>query len=375
MCSLLCQAIIHAARGRKQIVLACASSGIAATNLPGAGTAHSIFKIPVTNLNKDSTLGISYQSGRADLMRLVDLMLWDEVSMAHRNAIEAVDRTLRFLRGIDLPFGGVRVVVMGDYWQIPPVVKNGNRAKIMRATMLMSPLWRHFDTVELKVNMRVQLALRELGAARAAELKNWDDYLMRIANGTEPTIGNDLTQIPKELLLPRLSNGDRAGVRELIQYTYGSHPPHLPEEPGSSSTPTDREIYVEQVRASSKFYSARAILTGTNKDVTRLNDTVMDTLSGEQQCFLSADSVEQDESDRAVYTTEFLNTLEFSGTPPHALKLKLGSVCMLLRNLSSRNGLCNGTRILITKMGPRVISGVILTGPLVYQLILYYVTN
>ena len=61
-------------------------------------------------------------------------------------------------------------------------------------------------------------------------------------------------------------------------------------------------------------------------------------------------------------TTEFLNSINLSGLPPHLLIVKVGAVMMLLRNLNPKKGMCNGTRILITKTSTRLLHGVILTG-------------
>ena len=171
-------------------------------------------------------------------------------------------------------------------------------------------------------------------------------------------------QIPENLFLPKKSDGDDAGPDELLTYVYGAQPPHLPVQPASSSTTVERQNYTTKVNEAVKFYSDKTILTATNKEVTRLNERVMDRLQGDEKIFCSADSVDQDNAASAAYTTEFLNCLEFSGVPPHRLQLKLGCVIMLLRNLCNRDGLC---RILLTKMGHRVLQGIILTGKYKYM--------
>ena len=74
------KALLHSARSRGQIAIACASSGIAATLLPKGQTAHSAFKIPVENLSRDSTCNIGGRSGRARLMRKIALVIWDEAA-------------------------------------------------------------------------------------------------------------------------------------------------------------------------------------------------------------------------------------------------------------------------------------------------------
>ncbi len=68
----------------------------------------------------------------AELVRKADLIIWDEASMMHRRAFEAVDRTLRDLmqlddaEGTEKIFGGKTVVLGGDFQQILPVVPKGD---------------------------------------------------------------------------------------------------------------------------------------------------------------------------------------------------------------------------------------------------------
>lgn len=63
-----------------------------------------------------------------------------------------------------------------------------------------------------------------------------------------------------------------------------------------------------------------------------------------------------------MHTPEFLNTIVASGLPNHKLRLKVGVPVMLLRNLDLQNGLCNGTRLIITRMGKYVLEGKEISG-------------
>ena len=65
--------------------------------------------------------------------------------MAHRHAIEAVDRLFRDVCKIDGPFGGKVVVFGGDFRQILPVVPKGNRGDIVDACIGSSYLWPILD--------------------------------------------------------------------------------------------------------------------------------------------------------------------------------------------------------------------------------------
>ncbi len=77
-------------------MLTVASSGIAFLLFLGGRTAHSRFKISI-DLHDESICNITQQMKVAELVRKVDLIIWDEVPMMHRRAFDAVDRTLRDL--------------------------------------------------------------------------------------------------------------------------------------------------------------------------------------------------------------------------------------------------------------------------------------
>jgi ATP-dependent DNA helicase PIF1 len=82
----------------------------------------------------------------AKLVRKADMIIWDEASMMHRRAFEAVDWTLRDLMQLDDAqatekiFGGEIVVLGGDFQQILPVVPKGEREDIVSASLPRSHL-------------------------------------------------------------------------------------------------------------------------------------------------------------------------------------------------------------------------------------------
>jgi ATP-dependent DNA helicase PIF1 len=57
-----------------------------------------------------------------------------------------------------------------------------------------------------------------------------------------------------------------------------------------------------------------------------------------------------------------LNCLKFNGVPNHELHVKVGCPVMLMRNMDSSSGLCNGTFLILTKLGNRIIEAKIITG-------------
>jgi hypothetical protein len=86
--------ILAGVRAEGTIALATASSGIAALLLSGGSTSYSTFKIPL-NVTENSTCNVSKHKDIADMLRNSSLIIWDEVTLSHKHAIEAVDRLLR----------------------------------------------------------------------------------------------------------------------------------------------------------------------------------------------------------------------------------------------------------------------------------------
>ena len=79
--------------------------------------------------------------------------------------------------------------------------------------------------------------------------------------------------------------------------------------------------------------------------------------------FKSIDSIDsEDPEEIANFPTEFLNSLSVSGLPPHELKLKMGAIVILLKNIDSSKGLCNGTRLIVRGLTENLIFATIATG-------------
>ena len=102
-------------------------------------------------------------------------------------------------------------------------------------------------------------------------------------------------------------------------------------------------------------------MTPKNSIVRQINDYMLDLIPCEAKMYLSYDSslstnLNGDAID-VVHTPEFLNTINTPGLPNHKLRLKVGVPVMLLRNIDQRSGLCNGTRLIITRMGKLVPEG------------------
>ena len=157
---------------KKHIVLA--PTGIAAINA-GGSTLHSFFKLPFHPLLPDDP-NLSLQRGRIHeffkytkphrkLLEQVELVIIDEISMVRADMIDAVDRILRvYSRNLRDPFGGKQVLLVGDVFQLEPVIKGDEREIINR--FYPTPYFfsaRVFNEIEL-VSIELQKVYRQSDA-------------------------------------------------------------------------------------------------------------------------------------------------------------------------------------------------------------------
>jgi len=313
--------LMHVLRGMSHVVLPVASTGITATLLQGGRTYHSQFKLPVPLL-ETSVSNIRSSSKEARVIRAARLIIWDEASMTPTHALNAVDRLLKELMCDQRPFGGKVMMLGGDFRQTLPVVPHGHRVAIVQTTLKYSPLWKHFVQLTLTKNMRT------------GDDKEFARWLLQLGEGrlkSQYDIDQDTIELSSEFCCEQ----------SLVTQVYGNR-----------LTPTQ-----------AKEFPDRAILCPKNEDTFELNDDVLSRLEGDSQTYYSVDSIDAtDDEERLNFPVEFLNTLTPSGMPPHELKLKVGAIVMLLRNLNTKRGLCNGTRLIVTNLQPNLIIGEVLAG-------------
>ena len=123
-----------------------APTGVAAINAGGV-TMHSFFQLPFgpylptmrnewnSNVTNQQTLfkNIRFNNDKRELLRELELLIIDEVSMVRADMLDAVDAILRHFRQQPLlPFGGVQVLYIGDLFQLPPVVNNDEWENILK---------------------------------------------------------------------------------------------------------------------------------------------------------------------------------------------------------------------------------------------------
>jgi hypothetical protein len=113
------------------------------------------------------------------------------------------------------------------------------------------------------------------------------------------------------------------------------------------------------------FFHDRTILAPRNDDIRRLNNTILCSLSGEEQTYTGADSYTIDSPNDIInqnIPVEFLHSLDASSLPIAHLRIKLRCPVILLHNIDKKRGLCNSTQAVITQMSNCLLQVCVLTG-------------
>ena len=98
-----------------------APTGIAAINIKGR-TIHSVLKIPPKFIISEDIRRLNADERK--FLKATSLIIIDETSMVSSNLMDAIDESLRKNTGVDKPFGGIHILLVGDLFQLPPIVGN-----------------------------------------------------------------------------------------------------------------------------------------------------------------------------------------------------------------------------------------------------------
>ena len=322
----LYNALLGHLRGQGKIALAFATTGIAADLLKGGQTAHSGFKIPIV-LNETSVSSMKTNSQNAKRIHNASLLIIDETSMLSIHSLRVIDQLLKEIMNNNRPFGGKVLILGGDFRQTANIVPHGTVTDIIEMCIKNSQLWSHVTRRSLITNMR------------SSGEENFNAWLLKVGNGNEINkhieLDKNLIEIPKSMLIEENIVAEIFG-RQLCFKT------------------------ATEVLETSK----KIILTSKNDTAAKLNEEILNLIiDTEEKSYESIDSMIIDDIDDSIdFPIEFLNQQCPSGMPPHLLKLKIGAFIMLLRNLNSKRGLLNGTRLIIKSLHKNFIGAEIISG-------------
>ncbi|MFZ3009557.1 MAG: PIF1 family ATP-dependent DNA helicase [Candidatus Microsaccharimonas sp.] len=147
-----------------------ATTGLAATHLGGT-TIHSWAGIGILD-SIPNGFAEHLAKGRKEIIEKTDVLIIDEISMLHDFRLDMVDEVCRLVRKVDEPFGGIQVIMSGDFFQLPPINRGDSRAG---GFVVTSNVWQELDPVicylEEQHRQDDEVLLDILNAIRGGELR------------------------------------------------------------------------------------------------------------------------------------------------------------------------------------------------------------
>lgn len=131
---------IRLAKHEGKHVSVTATTGLAATHLGGT-TIHSWAGIGVHDALPQG-FADHIAKGRREIIEKTDVLIIDEISMLHDFRLDMVDEACRLVRRKDEPFGGIQIVMSGDFFQLPPINRGDSRAG---GFVVNSQVWQELD--------------------------------------------------------------------------------------------------------------------------------------------------------------------------------------------------------------------------------------
>jgi ATP-dependent exoDNAse (exonuclease V) alpha subunit len=176
-------------------VAVTASTGIAATHIKGS-TIHSWSGIGVKQvLSSRDLAGLKKKKYLRDQFEKTKVLIIDEISMLHRQQIDSIDQIISYCKDTNESFGGIQVILCGDFFQLPPIGQRGERSSDKFA--FMSTAWQNadFDICYLTEQFRhndnkLHQILGEIRTGNVSEQSNFwlhDASLTEFDAGIEPT--------------------------------------------------------------------------------------------------------------------------------------------------------------------------------------------
>jgi len=261
-------------------IVSLAPTGVAAINA-GGQTINSFFQLPFrpflpddSQLQKDNIYKfLKYTTNKRDIIRSIDILVIDEVSMVRADIIDAIDKILRNYRNkFNTPFGGVQLLFIGDLFQLPPI--EGDEWNVIR-DFYKSPYFFDSIIIEELINKN-EFAFIELDKVYRQTEIEFIEILNRIRVGQHTA--NDLLKLNRD-------DNKVSNINTLLSNNY-------------------------------------IVLSTTNPKVNNFNESKLNEIDLESFEF------------EGKTEGDFPDTMKIA---PQVLKFKVGAQVMLLKNLGGRN--------------------------------------
>ncbi|XP_074378070.1 uncharacterized protein LOC141719593 [Apium graveolens] len=211
------------------------------------------------------------------------------------------------------------------------VLPKAGRAEIVNASFNKSRLWKSCKVFLLSQNMILHSGNSEARKKVIADFSKWQ---LEIGDGKVECIDTHRADFETEFVVPDdyfVKSPLKSPIKTLIDIIYPDFQNNM---------------------HSQEYLRSRSILTPKNVVVDDINAQILERVPGNVHTYLIQDSTEDrgvDDNDfDSLFPVEYLNSINMPCMPKHELKLKVGAVVMLMRNLNHIMGLCNGTRMIFT---------------------------
>jgi ATP-dependent exoDNAse (exonuclease V) alpha subunit len=187
-------AFIKEARAEGKTVAVTATTGLAATHLNGT-TLHAWSGIGILD-SLPHRFHYGLPKSRAETIMKTDVLVVDEISMLHDFRLDMVEEILRDVRGGDRPFGGIQIVLCGDFFQLPPVNRSDSREG---GFVVGSAAWLALDPVVCYLDEQHRQAddafLEILSAMRLNDIRRRHVEALLARQNAELPGGQDVTEL------------------------------------------------------------------------------------------------------------------------------------------------------------------------------------
>ncbi len=186
---------IRLAKHEGKHVSVTATTGLAATHLGGT-TIHSWAGIGVSDFIPQG-FAEHISKGRREIIERTDVLIIDEISMLHDFRLDMIDEACRLVRKQpDVPFGGIQIIMSGDFFQLPPINRGDSRAG---GFVVNSVVWQELDPVICYLSEQHrqddETLLGILNAIRAGDVRRHHAETLLERVGASPTDDSMLTEL------------------------------------------------------------------------------------------------------------------------------------------------------------------------------------
>jgi DNA-binding CsgD family transcriptional regulator/energy-coupling factor transporter ATP-binding protein EcfA2 len=260
-----------AGKTQKRMIVT-APTGVAAINARGV-TLHSFFQLPFGPIITERVAGKKvnnqmfshkFSKEKISIIKTLDLLIIDEISMVRADVLDAVDEVLRRFKNRFLPFGGVQLLMIGDLQQLPPVVKNDEIELLSR----YYDSFYFFGSKALKETNMITIELKHI-------FRQKDDAFIRILNEIrDKSLSSESFRLLHERYIPGFKPEEKDGYITLTTHNH--------------SAKAINESRLNQIKA--EMHTFKASIEGSFSEFAYPADVDLQLKVGAQVMFIRNDS-------------------------------------------------------------------------------------